>query len=175
MPRRTPSFCPYCGRELSTRRIDERERAYCVDCEEVIWQDAATIAHVAVVEGSRVFLQKRAVEPGSGMWGFPAGYLDADETPQEGGARELAEETGLDVDPTDLTIVDVGVESDEGAHARWFFLSVHRSETTGPVELGAEASEWGFFAPDEFAETDGEMSEKYREWFDLLASGPIRD
>lgn len=39
-------------------------------------------------------------------WSFPGGYLDADEFPREGCARELAEELGLAVDVGSLLVVD---------------------------------------------------------------------
>ena len=35
-------------------------------------------------------------------WGMPGGFLERGETPAEGAARELAEETGLLVSPFDL-------------------------------------------------------------------------
>ncbi|WIY82868.1 NUDIX domain-containing protein [Propionimicrobium sp. PCR01-08-3] len=41
--------------------------------------------------------------PGTQWWVTPGGGLDAGETFAEGAARELAEETGLVVDPGDLT------------------------------------------------------------------------
>ncbi|GAA2623080.1 NUDIX hydrolase [Paractinoplanes durhamensis] len=40
--------------------------------------------------------------PGERWWFTPGGGLDAGETPAEGAARELAEETGLRVEPAQL-------------------------------------------------------------------------
>jgi 8-oxo-dGTP pyrophosphatase MutT (NUDIX family) len=40
--------------------------------------------------------------PGHGYWFTAGGGLDAGETPAQGAARELFEETGLRVDPADL-------------------------------------------------------------------------
>jgi 8-oxo-dGTP pyrophosphatase MutT (NUDIX family) len=40
--------------------------------------------------------------PGLRWWFTPGGGLDGDETPAEGAARELAEETGLRVGPAEL-------------------------------------------------------------------------
>jgi 8-oxo-dGTP pyrophosphatase MutT (NUDIX family) len=40
--------------------------------------------------------------PGQRWWFTPGGGLSGDETPAQGAARELAEETGLEVDPDEL-------------------------------------------------------------------------
>lgn len=44
-----------------------------------------------------VLLIERAGYPYKGAWALPGGFLDPDETPEEGARRELAEETGVDV------------------------------------------------------------------------------
>lgn len=49
--------------------------------------------------GRGVLLVRRNIQPGFGKLALPGGYLDAGETWQEGTARELREETGLDVHP----------------------------------------------------------------------------
>ena len=42
-----------------------------------------------------------------GSWCMPCGYLDFDETILEGAARELKEETGIEIDPLDLVFVNI--------------------------------------------------------------------
>ena len=53
-----------------------------------------------VSDGARVLLVKRAAIPRIGFWALPAGYMDADELPEDALAREVAEETGRP-DPRD--------------------------------------------------------------------------
>lgn len=43
----------------------------------------------------KVLLVQRGIPPFKGMWAFPGGYLQMDETAIEGAKRELFEETGL--------------------------------------------------------------------------------
>lgn len=43
----------------------------------------------------QVLLIERGIEPYKGRWAFPGGFLNADETAEEGALRELQEETGL--------------------------------------------------------------------------------
>lgn len=43
----------------------------------------------------KVLLIERGGEPHKGSWAFPGGFLETDETAEEGAQRELQEETGL--------------------------------------------------------------------------------
>lgn len=55
---------------------------------------AAVITH----EG-RVLMVRRRVQEGQLSWQFPAGEIEADETPEQAAVREAHEETGLTVAP----------------------------------------------------------------------------
>jgi 8-oxo-dGTP diphosphatase len=43
----------------------------------------------------KVLLIQRGLDPFKGQWAFPGGFLQMDETAEEGAARELHEETGM--------------------------------------------------------------------------------
>jgi len=47
------------------------------------------------VHSGHVLLVKRGAEPGKGLWALPGGFLDQNETLEEGSIRELREETRL--------------------------------------------------------------------------------
>ena len=55
-----------------------------------------------VVRDSRVLLVRRGNEPLKGHWTLPGGMLEVGETLTAGVAREVREETGLDVEPIEL-------------------------------------------------------------------------
>lgn len=62
-------------------------------------------AHVWIVSGDRVLLQRRALvkESWPGLWDISvAGHVSAGERPIEAAVREAREELGLDVDPVHL-------------------------------------------------------------------------
>lgn len=55
-----------------------------------------------VIEGGRTLLIRRGSEPLRGQWSIPGGTLELGESLQAGVARELLEETGLQVRVLDL-------------------------------------------------------------------------
>ena len=80
------------------RRIpdgDNRERLVCGDCGFIAYSNPKIVVG-SVVEGDdgRVLLCRRAIEPRSGFWTLPAGYMEERETTEAGAAREAEEEAG---------------------------------------------------------------------------------
>jgi ADP-ribose pyrophosphatase YjhB (NUDIX family) len=57
------------------------------------------------IEGDRVLLVQRAEEPLKGQWSIPGGALELGESLTDGVARELLEETGVAVQPTEVVEV----------------------------------------------------------------------
>ena len=55
-----------------------------------------------VIDGGRTLLIRRGSEPLRGQWSIPGGTLELGESLEEGVARELLEETGLEVRVLDL-------------------------------------------------------------------------
>jgi len=88
-------------------------------------------------------------QPHRGGWGLPAGLLKRREQPVVGAARELLEETGVRVDPADMTagspnaIIHV-----VGVVDTIFFASVPAS-TTPLIVDGAEVLEAAWFPVDD--------------------------
>jgi len=97
-----PAYCHQCGRELSTRELDGRDRPYCPDCELALFRNAIPSVGAIVRDGDRTLLIRRAVPPDEGLWALPGGHPEYDEEPVAALVRELREETGLLVDPDDL-------------------------------------------------------------------------
>ncbi|MER5490028.1 NUDIX domain-containing protein [Streptomyces sp. NPDC002490] len=63
--------------------------------------------HVILRDGDKVLLSQRGGPYGYGRWHAPSGKLDAGEPLTVGAARELREETGVEVDPAHLRLVHV--------------------------------------------------------------------
>lgn len=56
----------------------------------------------------RILLDKRAYNPGQGLWALLGGYLEPNETPEKALVREVAEESGLLIDVEELVEIGVG-------------------------------------------------------------------
>jgi 8-oxo-dGTP diphosphatase len=66
-----------------------------------------------IIENGRTLLIRRGSEPLRGEWSIPGGTLELGESLQEGVARELREETGLDVRVLELIEVFDRIFPDE--------------------------------------------------------------
>jgi len=71
---------------------DTRERAVCVSCGFVDYRNPKIVAGAVVAHEGRVLLCRRAIEPRSGFWTLPAGFLEVHEAPEDGAKREVFEE-----------------------------------------------------------------------------------
>jgi len=71
---------------------DDRQRLTCSDCGFVAYENPKVVVGTVVAEDGRILLCRRAIEPRSGFWTIPAGYLEMGETAEEGAAREAWEE-----------------------------------------------------------------------------------
>ena len=88
------NFCSRCGSPLS-RRVpagDNRPRAVCDTCGAIHYQNPRVVAGCVVTWEQRVLLCRRAIEPRTGFWTLPAGYMENGETVAEAAIREAAEE-----------------------------------------------------------------------------------
>jgi len=81
------------------------------------------VGGVVLIDG-RVLLIKRRFEPLAGRWSLPGGTLEVGETLAEGLARELKEETGLDVDVGPVVDVFDRITRDPDGRTRFHYVLV---------------------------------------------------
>ncbi len=130
--KRTYIYCPQCGAPLTDRVRFGRVRRACRYCGFIHFADPKVAVGALVTDGPRVLLVRRLAVPRIGFWALPAGYMDADELPEDALVREIAEETGIAVRPVEL----LGVAPLAGWAERRGILLLYRAE---PVEAGDAA------------------------------------
>ena len=92
-------FCPRCGSALEERFLEEEQhiRKICSNCSFIFYLNPKVVAGTVPRQDDRIWLVRRNIEPSSGSWTFPGGYVDLGETVTEAAIRETREETRLDV------------------------------------------------------------------------------
>jgi ADP-ribose pyrophosphatase YjhB (NUDIX family) len=100
------------------------------------------VAVMLVPVDDGVLLVRRNIEPRRGELALPGGYIDLGETWQEAGAREVAEETTLQLDPA--TIRDFGALTDaEGGFVLIFGLAAPQTAAAlAAFTPNSETQEW---------------------------------
>jgi ADP-ribose pyrophosphatase YjhB (NUDIX family) len=83
-----------------SRRVpegDDKERLVCLQCGHVQYDNPKIVVGAVVRHEGRILMCRRAIEPRSGYWTLPAGYLELGESPEEGACREAREEATADI------------------------------------------------------------------------------
>ena len=88
-------FCPACG--SSRFVVNNIKSKRCDDCGFTYYANpsAATAAFILRNDGRELLVARRGKEPAKGTLDLPGGFVDMDETVEEGMRREIREETGL--------------------------------------------------------------------------------
>lgn len=143
----TPAnYCFECGARLVERTVEGRRRLVCRLCGYVHYVNPIVAAGSLVECNDRVLLIRRAVQPGLGSWGLPAGYAEVGETPERTAQRETYEETGLEVEIGDL----LGVYAFSEQSPTSGVLVVYAARPVGgTLSPGDDAAEAGFFRADQ--------------------------
>lgn len=90
------SFCPVCG--SANFHVHDEKAKQCADCHFIYYFNscAATVAFIQNTTGE-LLVCRRGKNPAKGTLDLPGGFIDMHETAEEGIAREIKEETGLDI------------------------------------------------------------------------------
>jgi ADP-ribose pyrophosphatase YjhB (NUDIX family) len=129
-------YCFDCGTPLVAQHQEDRDRPTCPNCGFIHYLDPKLAVAVVLGNADGVLLGKRRVNPGAGLWSFPAGYVNRGEVLEEAAVREVREEVGVAVKLTGI----VGVYSDRDEPV---VLVVYSGEVEAgePMPDGREVSE----------------------------------
>jgi 8-oxo-dGTP diphosphatase len=111
----------------------------------------AAVAGIAFDQRGRVLLVRRGRGSAQGTWSVPGGRIEPGETAADAVAREMAEETGLDVAVIGLVTAVDWIERDaDGTLRRHFVILDHLVEVRGgQLAAGDDAAEARWVAFDE--------------------------
>lgn len=88
-------YCPVCG--SNHFEINNIKSKKCQDCGFSYYLNASSATVALIVnDKDELLVVRRKNDPGKDMLDMPGGFIDMDETGEEGMAREVKEETGLD-------------------------------------------------------------------------------
>jgi 8-oxo-dGTP diphosphatase len=144
-------FCPHCTCEMEQQVAFGRVRPVCPTCGYIHFIAPKVGVSVLVEWEGRVLLIQRAIEPGLGKWSLPSGFIESDEAPETAAAREVAEETGLDVENLDLLSVDHYTEDYRGPGLN---INYHAAVSGGELHAADDAAGVRFFSPAELPALD---------------------
>ncbi len=139
-------FCTHCAAplQLITELEDggPKARLRCPACGWTHWNNPTPVL-AAVIElperGGQVLLARNAAWPAK-MLGLITGFMEAGETPQEGIAREIGEETALAVDALEL----IGVYDFKRMNQ---VIIAYHALAHGEIALSPELAEYRLVAP----------------------------
>jgi len=140
------NFCPNCATALQmlTKLEDggEKARLRCAACDWTHWNNPTPVL-AAIIEmadrDGQVLLARNAAWPGR-MFALITGFMEAGETPEEGIAREVKEETNLAVDSLKL----VGVYDFQRMNQ---IIIAYHAVARGEIVLSPELAEYRLYRP----------------------------
>jgi len=95
------NFCSTCGSADLNFRVpegDHLQRYCCNHCQTIHYQNPNMVVGAIATWGDKVLLAKRNIQPRKGFWNLPCGFLELNETVEQGAKREVKEETGVETE-----------------------------------------------------------------------------
>jgi len=142
-------FCPGCRAKLVKGEVDGKLVLKCSCCTFVHWNNPIPVVVVVIpTADGRYVLIRRGMPPAVGAVACVAGFVDANETPEQAAVREAKEEASLDIEIDRFLGTRMPPNVNQHLH---FFLA--KPVTAQPVK-GSDAAEVLVKAPAEipFAE-----------------------
>lgn len=89
------TYCPECKNKLD----NQNNHYFCRSCGFDYYFNASPASGVIIFNDKKqIYLVLRAREPKAGFWELPGGFININESAEDGALREIKEELGLDLD-----------------------------------------------------------------------------
>ncbi|MBB4305180.1 ADP-ribose pyrophosphatase YjhB (NUDIX family) [Rhodobium orientis] len=120
---------------------DTHERDVCARCGFISYDNPKVVVGSVVRAGDKVLMCRRAIDPRKGFWTLPAGFLELNETPEEGARREALEEANARIEIESLLAIYTIPRISQ-------VQLIYRAVLHGDVAPGPESLEVALFAWD---------------------------
>jgi NAD+ diphosphatase len=141
----TFTYCPRCATPLALISQAEdggdKERLRCPACGFTHWNNPTPVLAAVIEYEGKILLAQNAAWPGN-MYALITGFMEAGETPLEGIAREIAEETNLSTSALKL----LGVYDFQRMNQ---VIIAYHAVCHGAVKLSPELVDYRLFAPEQ--------------------------
>ena len=147
-----PRYCPRCATELELRASGgpDPDRPTCPNCGWVHYENPTPTVQAWIDRDGEFLALRRADEPNKGEWNMPGGFVEVDESGPEAIAREVLEETGLEIAAEEVIGIFASTYG-EGEDAKSIFdVAYLCSLEGGEMEVSDESLEAGWFSLDDF-------------------------
>lgn len=140
----TFKFCPQCASALEPIALSEdggvKTRMRCAACGFSHWNNPTPVLAAVIEYEGQLLLARNAAWTGR-MFGLVTGFMEAGETPQQGIAREVLEETSLvSGEPALIGVYDF-------QRMNQLIVAFHVM-AQGQISLSPELAEYRLFAPE---------------------------
>ncbi len=96
-------FCPNCKSEDFS--FENNFKFQCNSCNFILYHNIAAAVAVIIKHKDKILFTVRNVDPDKGMWDLPGGFIDPNENAEEAACREIKEELGIDLLPSNLRYI----------------------------------------------------------------------
>ena len=137
-------FCPRCATPLAllseAEDGGEKARLRCPACGFTHWNNPTPVLAAVIEYEGQILLARNAAWPGR-MFALITGFMEAGETPEDGIAREILEETSLTAKSLSL----IGVYDFQRMNQ---VIIAYHAVASGEVRLSPELAEYRLYAPE---------------------------
>lgn len=152
------AFCLRCGTALVERTIGGLPRRACPDagCGYVFWDNPLPVLAGLVERDGLIVLARNRAWPEK-MFGLVTGFMERDETPEEGVAREVREELGLET----LSASLIGLYPFQRKNE---LILAYHVVAAGEIVLNEELAEFRLIPPEKLRPWDFGTGLAIRDW-----------
>jgi NADH pyrophosphatase NudC (nudix superfamily) len=132
-------YCPRCATPFETRELGGLARHVCPACDFTHWNNPTPVVAALLQVGEHILLARNAAWPPR-MFALITGFLERDESPEEGVAREVKEETNLDARSVELIGVYPFTRKNE-------LIIAYHVQAEGQIALSPELADFKLVEP----------------------------